>query len=208
MKYISGIVDSSGKELETFSFTMWDGIDEFRFLVYDTDDDSVSSYSCLEHLDCYGLSPTIHDSEGHAVKHNQKTVSLYRYVEYAKTILGTREVPQDGVDKCAISNGFFDKSGVVGNSQLVVNIVNDSVTFLGESGSVAVRQTGFIGDVKLYTLYDLLGLLCRECHLNLMLYTRIYLFSKRNNFTSILGLRQDAEAKRYFLKMYMDVVKT
>ena len=56
------------------------------------------------------------------------------------------------------------------------------------------------------SLYDMFAVLCRKTGICVMSYQTVQLYGLRGDTVVVLALSQSPEAKRYFTKMYMEVM--
>lgn len=184
------------------------GVDDDRFSVtmHDMDsgeDEKVRPSSIPYRPKLLGYCEDISYVGGVVVKHSDKTAKLHRYIKSAVTRKGAPAMRLFGVDSYSI----YDRGVIEKESNVVaVNTFNTIFRVGGELGSVAVKQDGG-GSAEVMPLYDALGYLISRIGLNLMLYDEIRLYSELYKYKTIIGLEHGAEADRFFMKMFLDVMK-
>lgn len=212
MRYVKSIDAYPEGEVPGLFYTVRRPGDPVNLVVHDTDSgvDKVIGAGKLSLLtDVYGFQHHVTYTGTGVVVNNEKTIQLHQYVQSVGMFSGSSVLDLANSDICVLqTGGRADTSGVVGHSNLAINTGRDLIHIGGIKGSVVVRQYGFTDGAAAFNLYNLFGELCRECGFNIMAYSTIRLYSRVGKITvAIIRLRHDAEADRYFMKMYLDVTR-
>lgn len=181
---------------------------ELKAVISDTDSGYKESFRATElfDIDCLGFD-SVRGAESCAmVCLTDKTAKLHRYITDATTT-GDRSEILNNADCCTLNGVNTVTMKNPGSTALDIHTVDDTILVGGKLGSVAMRQTGYIGKVVIMSMYDLLGSLCRELGLNVMKYETIQLYNGRTCYTTVIRLLHSQESERFFTKMYLDVTK-
>lgn len=173
----------------------------------ETSKSSVLDSVGLLNMDCLGYARNSMDGISAIVRYDEKSARLFRYIDEAATVSGTDAVDFTSADFCNMKRGGNEVVKATGNANLAVNTDMNTYSVCGKFGSVGVELLGS-GYFNVYTLYDILGILCRQSGVNLLSYERIQLYSKFASYTTTFRLSQSHEAKRFFAKMAIDVAKS
>ena len=174
----------------------------------ETDEDEVVDARDLPNLGCYGFSDNVAETCYAFVTLDEKSAMLHRYASAKTTWRGALDVNLLEADVC--SWNLWDTSPSsqgMGHDTLIIRVGGDIVSASGRDGSVIGKQVDFLDDVELSNLYDFLGLVCRELGMNVMAYKYVKFYSKSKSCLTTVTFDQSAEAKRFYMKMYLDVVK-
>lgn len=157
--------------------------------------------------DVLGFSDCALPTSWVSITNTRKTAMLYKYVAEVGSAYPAPDLIGLEADFCVLyADAKSDHTGVNGGKRhLVVETINESIKVFGKLGSVGVRTANFSGVATVHTLYDLLGKLCRETHLNLMSYESIHFYSRPQQYRTKIKLLHTPESERYFMKMYLDV---
>lgn len=210
MRYICEINSFWSGKLDKMTPSIWLFDDQIVMTVHDmsTGDEEVYAASDIPHMSLLGFSDCVADTCYGVICLDEKRAMLHRYATASTTFLGISGVKLSDADRCVWNLWQTDTSGVDGtHGTIVINTINDIVSSSGREGSVIGKQTGFLEEVELFTLYDILGVVCRDLKLNLMRYETIQFFSSTKDYVTTIKLSQSAEAKRFYTKMYLDVSK-
>lgn len=141
-----------------------------------------------------------------AVCLTEKTAMLHQYIEFVSMTFGQPK-EMHSYDCCVMSAGssfgFVNKS----SSGLIINTTNTAIKVAGFKGSVVTWSDRLRDSPKVMSLYDLLGEVCRETRLDVMKYEELRFVSELRGVTCIIRFKKSVEAKRYFTKMYLDVMR-
>lgn len=145
---------------------------------------------------------------GYLARHNDKTAQLYRHVVSADTVLGAPEFEVSGEDLVVVCEeglvGAKDNGGA--GRFVAINTTNEYIEVMGYKGSVVTRSEELDDKPQVFTLYGMLGKLCRWSRVNLMTYEHIRVYSPGRRYETKIVLSQTPEAQRYFMKMFLDVM--
>lgn len=205
MQYVKQIED----EVPSMQFDLFSP----RYLmvtVHDTDTNTDAEMAADEILYEFIVGVGFVDSFGVVVRHSQKTASLHNHIVFAETTIGSGMGKYPGSDYCVIlNNGLYSFSnGTDGHELLSINISDNSPEVAGLLGSVVKCVSKFAPSYRLCTLYDYLGYLCRSSGLNIFSYQKLHLFSELRSVSTIIKFSESDEAKRFFMKMYLDVTRS
>lgn len=203
MRYISEIqAQQSVKSLMVTN-------DDFHVVVHDTETgkDTPIPGSVLDESDAIGYGERAVYGNAGVVVHTAKTARLHQYVKSVEVEIGSGEVNLVGIDSCVWSRKSVTGIKRKTHQILALDTLSESVLLSGCKGSVVMRQLGFLADISLVTLYDLLCTVCRDLHFNVMLYDGVLFHSRQAHYISTLLLSQEQDAQRFFTKMYLDAMR-
>ena len=205
MKYVSEITAEVGGNQPSMIYLL-NKVDYIgSALVLDTES-SGEERMTIRQLDSWGtigVGICGLSSEGSVVCHTKKTATLHHHIDAVRTKYGT-PILVDDVER------VFDNGAMAGYSKGRVLYLDTGKTVLdiiGLRGSVCIWPGDSSKRLKVYTLYDALGCLCRNTGVNLMSYKELHLYSDVRRTTTTIELSDSAEAKRFFTKMYLDVLR-
>lgn len=204
MKYVESINYGWGGML---GFARFEPDEEGSVILRDTDTHmsetaSLSRVSSGKYLGA-GVSSS---GEGVVAKHTPKVVQLYSFVKKAETEFIDPVFEVVGEDLLLVCEEHMLGCKNNGGRTVAINTTNECMELLGLCGSVALRTEEPGGMPQVLTLYGLLGKLCRWTCVNILTYDEIRLYSPGRRYETRIELFQSTEAKRYFLKMFLDVM--
>lgn len=210
MRYISEICSQVEGVVPQYRYFM--GVDDPNYSAVLTDLDTGESSSVDGKLipyfnDVLGFSDHALPSEWVAIMNTSKTAMLHKYVRSCLTTYMSNVAEFSDVDISILyAGGLSDNTGVSGGRRnLVIDTINESIKVSGKLGSVCVREAHFSGVSSVHTLYEFLGMMCRETHLNMMSYETIQFYHRTQGYRTYVSLVHNQEADRFFTKMYFDV---
>lgn len=212
MKYISEVIGYPDGVVPGLFYRTPSAGAYIRLGVYDTDTGETDSYcgdsvEALVKAGCFGCTGKDIFSGGAVVSNSAKTIQIHQYIKSAVTRIGSSRNWALS-DICILNKGGRPTHRRVdGRGRLTVEMGSDSVTMRGVGSSIGIRQNGIGTRIDVYNMYDLLGSLCRDCELNLLTYDTIRLYTRSGEDSSMttIELLHDAEANRFFTKMWLDV---
>lgn len=83
---------------------------------------------------------------------------------------------------------------------------DNQLYFMGSHGSVTTWSC-LSDDKKYMTFYDIMCMMCREMKYNIMQYKTIEFSNPEDDNFSVIELSQTDEAKRFYMKMWLDIVR-
>lgn len=199
MQYIADINVGSKTDVRSLSCHVDDNI---TLTLKSTDGNEVSVVRLADVKSCLGYG--YHEGHCLLVRHNLKTALLMQYVDKFFYGWGSVQPYYDCSDRISLSLWHpCTKEITCGQRRLLINLGDEVANC---SGDVFIRETRFVKTQQLFTLYDFLGSACKDSGLNLMGYEMIKIFSPRYEGVVTVMLKQTAEAKRFYTKMFMDVM--
>lgn len=137
---------------------------------------------------------------------------LYRHLKVQRTRKNVITIPSaemklfvgSGIGRVAVSHDDWGEKGTV-----VLVFEDDSVSLRGRFGSVILLRDEVGGqiDYSLFSLYTVFKHICSFSHLDIMQYENILLYSRVTKLLTPLKLSQSKESKRFFLKLYMEMIQ-
>lgn len=208
MRYVSQIIDASGKVIKGLQYdTEYNhGCD---LTITDMETDLVQSGPIGAITKCLGFYMDNLRSEGIIITHTKKTAMLHEYINSLESRSNCAPTEHKQADKYVLTSGTFFVPHLSTEPTPIVEVwlTGYSVAICGELGSVVKVRADGVAEGNVHTLYDWLIHLCRLAKTNLLKYETIQLSSSRGGWMSTIRLVQTQEAKRFFTKMYMEVVK-
>lgn len=210
MRYVSEIIAHPEGQVDKMKYDMWVTEPKYTAKLVDLEtgaEELVDGKSVMGMSDILGFSDRALPAKHVVLTHNPKSALIYRFIEEAHSYPLGGGVSYDHADVCVqYADGLTDHTGVSGgNRNLVVNTIIESIRVFGKLGSVVVREANFSGVWSTHTLYEALGMLCRETRLNLMSYETVQFYNQAQEYHTYIRFRHNADADRFFTKMYFDV---
>ena len=207
MKYVSRIVSYRDGDLPWSLYRSCNPMEYISLGIRELDGPeeffSTADIAGLVKSGCLGYADRVTPLCSAAVCYDKKTVQVLKHIE---SITVSRDGTSDwAMTDTVVLNHFGRPShSVEGRPRLTIELGEDSVTLAGVANSVVVwRQS------EVYNLYDFLGMMCHLCELNILQYHTIRLYTRagENTTMTVIKLKSDTEAVRFFTKMWMDVCK-
>ena len=203
MKYVSGLVTASDGDT---SFVRYPLRVKRQVGYAGLSDGTSVDIKSLDEETTLGVAVIPLESFVAAVCLTEKTAMLHRYIEFVSMTFGQPK-EMHSYDCCVMSAG--SSFGFVNKSSfgLSINTTNTAIKVAGLKGSVVTWSDRLRDSPKVMSLYDLLGEVCRETRLDVMKYEELRFVSELRGITCIIRFKKSTEAKRYFTKMYLDVMR-
>lgn len=144
---------------------------------------------------------------GVVVTHTTKTAMLHKHIAFAETTIGSGTGKYPRADYCVLVDGglYSFANGSDDHDTLSVNISDNAPEVAGILGSIVRYIPRLTPSARMCTLYDYLGYVCRSSGVNIFNYKTIHLYSELRCTSTVIKLAETDEAKRFFMKMYLDV---
>lgn len=196
MRYISQIIAPDRKHVPFLEYDI-NNIPDYRLLVASTDADKITDCALSEAQGCFGFTP------GVVMVHTRKTATFHKHIVSAHMLDSHLEMPLS-------DTGYYNvfESGVVEKalSTIDIHMRDNQLYFMGNHGSVTAWAC--LSDHKKYIpFYDILCMMCKAMKCNLMQYKTIQFSNPEDDNFSVIELAQTDEAKRFYMKMWLDVIK-
>lgn len=196
MHYISQIIAPDRTHVPSLEYAI-NKIPDYRLLVASTDADKIIDCALSEAQGCFGFSP------GAVMTHTRKTATFHKHIVSAQML-------DAHVDLGRCDTGYYNvfESGVVEKkrSKLDIQMRDNQLYFMGSHGSVTAWSC-LSDDKKYMPFYDIMCMMCREMKCNIMEYKTIEFSNPEDDNFSVIELSQTDEAKRFYMKMWLDIVR-
>ena len=210
MRYISEINSFMQGNLKTMSPSVWLFEDQVAMTVCDTSSSAelVVAASDIPSMSVLGFSDAVPGGKYGVVCLSDRAVILHKFAKVTTVFGDFRDVALEESDACIWNLWQTNTDGICGDRPaIVIHTLSDIISASGRCGSVIGKQVDFIDEVALCTLYDIIGMACRELGENLLRYSKIQFYSRTKSYVTTIELDQSHEAKVFYTKMYLDVVR-
>ena len=204
MRYISEIWTSQREPAVTDGLILFNR--DFSVTVHDSESgaDELIAGVLLQESDAWGYADIAVYGNPVVVRHTEKTALLHKYIDSIETEAGTGQVYLAGIDFGTWCSDKVIPIRGENNPVLAIDTKDDSICTSGVMGSVVSKQTGFLGGIKVMTLYDILIETCRALQADVMAYEVLIYHSPQSHYTTTIRFSQSQEAKRFLLKMWLE----